>query len=242
MIDEQATPDRLPHSQLIRVRGREFGAEDVVNFLSPFVSDERKERIEQVIAERTYTVTPVVDGVHDMGNVSAVMRSAEALGYQSVHVVESTERFKGSTRTTQGSDKWLDVFRWKTPTECVEHLRERNYRVVVTHLDAQERLEDVDFTKPTALVFGNEANGVSDEMMSLADGQCIIPMTGFVESFNISVAAAVALYHAYRQRVSALGSQGDLDDASRDRLRAEFYMRSVKEPEAIIERLALNVE
>jgi len=210
----------------------------VVNVLSPFVSDERKQRIERVIAHRTYTVTPVVDGVFDMGNVSAVMRTAEALGYQSVHIIESAERFKSSTRTTQGSDKWLDVFRWKTPAKCAEYLRERGYRLVVTHLDAQTRLEDLDFTEPTALVFGNEANGVSDEMLSLASERCIIPMTGFVESFNVSVAAAVALYHAYQQRVSALGSQGDLDDASRDRLRAEFYMRSVKESEAIIDRLA----
>jgi len=170
--------------------------------------------------------------------VSAVMRTAEALGYQSVHVVESAERFKSSTRTTQGSDKWLDVFRWKTPAKCVAHLRRKGYRIVVTHLDAQTQLQDLDFTEPTALVFGNEANGVSDEMLSLADERCIIPMTGFVKSFNISVAAAVALYHAYRQRVATLGQQGDLDDASRDRLRAEFYMRSVKEFEAIIDRLA----
>ncbi len=212
----------------------------MVDILSEFVSDERKQRIEQVIAHRTYTVTPVIDGVFDMGNVSAVMRTSEALGYQSVHIIESAERFKSSTRTTQGSDKWLDVFRWKTPTECVEHLRARGYRLVVTHLDAQKRLEDVDFTNPTALVFGNEANGVSDEMLSLADEHCIIPMIGFVESFNISVAAAVALYHAYQQRVAALGSQGDLDDASRDRLRAEFYMRSVREHEAIIDRLATS--
>jgi len=210
----------------------------VVNFLSPFVSDERQARIEQVIAGRTYTVTPVVEGVHDMGNISAVMRSAEALGYQSVHIIESAERFKSSSRTTQGSDKWLDVLRWPSPTACIEYLRQRDYRVIVTHLGSDRSLDEVDFTHPVALVFGNEANGVSEEMLSLADERCIIPMTGFVESFNISVAAAVALYHAYRQRVDQLGSQGDLDDQDRDRLRAEFYMKSVKEPDAIIERLS----
>jgi tRNA (guanosine-2'-O-)-methyltransferase len=231
-------PKPISQPEPIVVRGRPFEPARVVELLSPFVSDARQTRIEDVIANRTYTVTPVIEGLFDLGNVSAVIRSAEALGYQSVHVIESSEEFKSSPRTTQGSDKWLDITRWETSRDCVDHLRRLGYRVMVTHLEASTRLDDVDFTKPTALVFGNEANGVSDEMLKAADGRCIIPMLGFVESFNISVAAAVALYAAYRQRLSRLGSHGDLDDIARVRLRASFYMKSVKEPEAILTRLA----
>jgi tRNA (guanosine-2'-O-)-methyltransferase len=194
-------------------------------------------RIEEVLANRTTTVVPVIEGVYDLGNVSAVIRSSEALGYQSVHVVESSEEFKSSPRTTQGSDKWLDITRWDKSRDCVAHLKKLGYRVVVTHLEASMPLDDIDFTTPAALVFGNEANGVSDEMLAAADGRCIIPMLGFVESFNVSVAAAVALYHAYRQRLSRLGSHGDLDSGTRAFLRARFYMKSVKEPEAILTRL-----
>jgi tRNA (guanosine-2'-O-)-methyltransferase len=206
--------------------------------LTPFLSEERRDRIEAVLLGRTRTVVPVVDGVHDMGNVSAVMRTAEALGYQSVHVVETAERFKQSSRTAQGADKWLDVHRWPSPADCVEYLRQRGFRLVVTHLDADTPLDAIDFTLPTALVFGNEASGVSEEMLSLADVRCVIPMGGFVESFNISVAAAVALYHAHRQRVDRLGAHGDLRDAEMNMLRAQWYMKSVKEPEAILSRIA----
>lgn len=231
------TPHLIPHADQIRVRGHDFGASEIIEMLSPFLSDERRDRIHRVISQRTYTVVPVVEGVYDMGNVSAVMRSAEALGYQSVHVVESAEQLKTSSRTTQGSDKWLDVFRWKSTPECLDDLRQKGYRIVVTHLEAAKPIDDIDFTQPTALVFGNEAGGVSDEMLSGADERCIIPMVGFVESFNISVAAAVALYHAFRQRVDKLGAQGDLDESARERLLAEFYLRGVKEPETIIARL-----
>lgn len=222
----------------VLIRGRAIPAEEVVRLLAPFISEERRARIEEVLARRTCTVAPVVEGVYDMGNVSAVLRTAEALGYQAVHVVESTERFKTSARTAQGSDKWLDVFRWKSSPECTAHLRENGRRIVVTHLEATKPLEEIDFTRPTALVFGNEAEGVSDEMIAEADETCIIPMLGFVESFNVSVAAAVALYHAYCQRLEARGSQGDLDDATMARLRAAFYMKSVNEAEAILARLA----
>jgi tRNA (guanosine-2'-O-)-methyltransferase len=231
------TPDLSPHANLIRVRDQDFGADKIIEMLSPFVSDERKARIDRVISRRTNTVVPVVEGVYDMGNVSAVMRSAEALGYQSVHVVESAEQLKTSSRTTQGADKWLDVRRWKTTKECLADLKEKGYRIVVTHLEAAKPIDQVDFTRPTALVFGNEAHGISSEMLSGADERCIIPMLGFVESFNISVAAAVALYHAYQQRVDRLGAQGDLGDQALLRLKAEFYFRSVKEPESIIARL-----
>lgn len=239
-MTESAAQDLIPHPDSIRVRGRDFGAAEVIELLAPFLSNDRRERIDEVLANRTYTVVPVVEGVYDMGNVSAVMRSAEALGYQSVHVVESGEDFKSSSRTAQGSDKWLDVSRWPSSVACATELKRRGYRIVVTHLQASKRLEEIDFTLPTALVFGNEAEGVSGEMLSLADDRCIIPMLGFVESFNISVAAAIALHHAFRQRVAKLGSQGDLDASTLERLKAEFYMRSVKEAPAILHRLSLD--
>lgn len=227
-------------SGMIEVRGVHISPAEIIRVLEPFVSENRRKRIDQVLNHRTYTVTPVIEGVHDMGNVSAVMRSAEALGYQSVHVIETAEAFKRSSRTTQGADKWLDVHRWPTAADCVAYLHEKEYSIVATHLEADESIENVDFTAKTALVFGNEATGLSDEMLSLADRRCILPMRGFVESFNISVAAAVILYHAFRQRMGQIGRQGDLTEPEKERLKADFYMKSVKEPEALISRLASN--
>ena len=236
-IDSDFAPDGLS----VTIRGKRYATAEVSRVLDPFVSDERKNRIENVLLNRTRTVTPVVDGVHDMGNVSAVMRSAEALGYQTVHVIETADEFKNSPRTTQGADKWLDVFRWPTARACAERLRHDGYHLVVTHLEAQTPIQEIDFTERTAIVFGNEANGVSEEMLTMADERCILPMKGFVESFNISVAAAIILYHAFLQRVRGGRPHGDLTEAEKDALRARFYMKSVKEPAAIVSRMATTL-
>ncbi|MFB6375356.1 MAG: TrmH family RNA methyltransferase, partial [Bradymonadaceae bacterium] len=113
-------------------------------------------RIAEVVAERTYHITTVLDGIYDRGNTSAVIRTAEALGYQSMHVVESQKHFKEANRVTQGTDKWLDIERYDTPEACIPVLRDRGYRIVATELEASRPIGEVDFSKPTALVFGNE--------------------------------------------------------------------------------------
>lgn len=231
---EARQPAALDPSQFT-FGGHRLTPEQVVDILRPFMSPERLERIDEVAAGRTYTVTTVVEGLIDRGNVSAVMRSAEALGYQSFHLVTGGKRFKNSPRTAQGADKWLDLHFWETSQACVEHLRREGYAVVVTHLDETAvPIDAIDFTRRTALVFGNERDGVSPEMVALSDQRCVIPMTGFAQSFNISVAAAVSLYHAYRDRLAHQGFHGDLTDEERALLRAAFCLRSTKRSRQII--------
>lgn len=208
----------------------------IVEGLYEYLTPERRARIEEVLEQRTCRVATVVEGIVDMGNVSAVMRSAEALGFQPFHVVTGGEQFKNSRRTSQGAEKWLDVFRWDTPSECASYLKEEGFRIVVTHLDEQVvPIDEIDFTRKTAFVFGNEKEGVSAEMVELSDERCVIPMSGFVQSFNISVAAAVALYHARQDRVLRQGTHGDLSAAEKNVLRAVFYLRSVKHAGLILE-------
>ena len=215
--------------------GRRFEPAEIIERLEGFLTSERRGRIDDVLAERTYRVATVVEGIINMGNVSAVMRSAEALGFQPFHVITGDDSFKDSKRTSQGAEKWLDVFQWTTPPQCVEHLHGQGYRVVVTHLDETSvEIGEIDFSEKTALVFGNEKEGVSREMLALSDERCIIPMSGFVQSFNISVAAAVALYHARQDRVGRLGRHGDLTDTERERLRAVYYLRSVRHASSIL--------
>lgn len=212
--------------------------ERIVALLRPHMTDRRLQRIRDVVTERTRTVVPVVEGLVNTGNVSAVMRSAEALGYQDVYVVEGdNERYKHSQRTAGGAQQWLDVWRWEGPAAFAGHLRERGYRLVATHLHADTvPIRDLDFTEPTALIFGNEEAGVSETMMNEVDAACEIPLPGFTESFNVSVAAAVALYHAQQDRLNRQGRHADLSDAEQDRLMARFCLRSVTEPEKIIQR------
>ena len=217
--------------------GRRFSPREVVEKLTPFLTPERVERIDDVLRGRTRTVVPVVEGLVNMGNVSAVMRSAEALGFQDFHVITGGESFKDSKRTSQGAEKWLDVFQWPTPADCAAYLKSEGCRIVATHLSEESiPIDDVDFTVPTAVVFGNERDGISNEMLDLADEKVIVPMVGFVQSFNISVAAAVTLYHAYRDRLARQGHHGDLSDDERAELRAVYYLRSVRRASEILEK------
>lgn len=212
--------------------------ERIVALLRPHMTDRRFRRIRTVVGERTRTVVPVVEGLVNTGNVSAVMRSAEALGYQDFHVVKGDhERYKHSGRTAGGAQHWLDVWRWDGPSDCAAHLHEEGYRLVAMHLHADTvPIRELDFTQPTALVFGNEEAGVTEAMMEQVDAACVVPLPGFTESFNVSVAAAVALYHAQQDRLDRQGHHADLSPAEQERLVARFCLRSVTEPGKIIQR------
>jgi tRNA (guanosine-2'-O-)-methyltransferase len=231
------TKNRFPHSKTIQVGSLEVTSSEILELAAPFLTDERRARIKKVVAQRTYSIIPVLENIYDRGNVSAVMRSSEALGLQAVHVVELSERFKSANRVTQGADKWLDVTRWQSSKECALDLKARGYKIYATHLDAAVPIGDIDWSQPSAIVFGNEKDGVSKEMLQLCDQAVIIPMLGFVQSFNISVAAAISLYHIYQDRMKRLGHHGDLNDEEQNILTALYCIRSAKNPERLLKRL-----
>jgi len=230
------TPPESGHP--FQVGDTRLAPERIVALLRPHMTERRLQRIRSVVAERTRSVVPVVEGLVNTGNVSAVMRSAEALGHQDVHVVKGDhERYKHSQRTAQGAQHWLDVWHWDAPGDCAAHLREAGYRLVAMHLHADTvPIREVDFTAPTALVFGNEEAGVTDAMLEETDAACEVPLPGFTESFNVSVAAAVALYHAQQDRLDRQGRHADLGDDEQRRLVARFCLRSVNNAERILQR------
>lgn len=228
---------RFPHSGPIRIGSIETTADEILELAAPFLTANRRHRIDQVVANRTYSVVPVMENIYDRGNISAVMRSSEALGFQAAHIIELNERFKEANRVTQGADKWLDVVRWKSTEACVSDLKAKGYRIYATHLEAAVPISEVDWSVPSAIVFGNEKDGVSPKMLELADQRIIIPMLGFVQSFNISVAAAISLYHIYQDRIRRLDHHGDLTEAERHVVRALYCLRSAKNPERLIARL-----
>lgn len=231
---EQAS---MPHSEPIDVGELTLYSEEIVELLESQLTEDRRERIDEVVDERTYHVVSVLDGIYDRGNVSAVIRTAEALGYQSMHVIESQDDFKEANRVTQGTDKWLDIERWAGPEECVPVLRERGYRIVATDLEVSRPISEVDFEAPTALVFGNEHDGISETIRDAADERCIVPIVGFAQSYNISVSAAIALHDIYRRRTGDGGTQGDLTPDERRYLTALYYLRSVDQPERLLRGL-----
>lgn len=214
--------------------GESFSAETIIDALTPYLTEERREKIDRVVARRTYSVTPVMECPFDRGNVSAVLRSAEALGYQSVHIIETSKKFKKAIRVTQGAEKWLDVRPWDSTAECVAHLRGQGYRLVAAHVEDAKPISEVAFDRPTALFFGNEHDGLSEELLAQADDRVMISMPGFTRSFNISVAAALSLYHIQQDRIARLGAHGDLNENEQRCLTAAYYLRCVDYADKIL--------
>lgn len=196
--------------------------------LAPLVTPLRLARMDAVLARRTRSLAPVLEDLADPHNGAAVMRSADAFGCQEVHVIEGRHRFAVSDRVTRGTHRWLDLVRHESAAACVDHLHGRGFRVFVAAMDGDVAPEDLQREPRAAIVMGNEHKGASSEMRALVDGVYRIPMEGFVESLNVSVASAITLYVASR------GRHGDLDEAARDEIRARWLLASVRDAEAIV--------
>ncbi len=203
-------------------------AVEVCEALRPLLSAERIARIEAVIARRTRSLVPVLEAVDDPRNVAAVLRSADAFGVQEVHLVEGAQEFLASRRVTQGAERWIDLVRHHSPRACVASLRARGFRVYVATMQGEVSPEDLRAAGKVALVFGNERDGASRAVLELSDGTCTVPMRGFSQSLNVSVAAAVALYELSR------GRPGDLTEPERSELRARFMLLSLERGEQVV--------
>jgi tRNA (guanosine-2'-O-)-methyltransferase len=167
---------------------------------------ERLEKFKKVVARRQPDLTVILENVHDQHNIGAVMRTCDSVGIFEIFVLQTHPELQFSNltlgkRTSAGTRKWVDVRYFTDRQKCFQTLRKKYYHVFATHLDAEAKsLHDLDLTAPTALLFGNEHDGVTPETLALCDGNFIIPQVGMVQSLNISVACAVSLYEAYRQR------------------------------------------
>jgi len=213
----------------------------VSDILGQFVTAERSARMEAVLDHRTRHLAPVFERVWDPHNISACLRSAEALGIQEVHVVEADTPFRPSKDVVQGSAKWLDIIKHKSSTECVQALKERGFTVAAGALtDDAVPLTKLDFGGPVALAFGNEHEGLSPEFMARCDVAFRIPMLGFTQSLNISVSAAVSLYHGVLERIRLLGGNGDLTEAQKDQLRDEWLVKTVPMAKEILQRCGIR--
>ncbi len=229
-----AESSRCPHAEPFAVRGERFFAAEILDLLAPHLTEKRAQRIRDIVAQRTYSVVPVLEGLYDLGNVNAVLRSAEALGCQVAHVIELTAKYKKANRVSKGADKWLDIQRWDATEPCVAHLRGQGYRIVATHAQRGRPIADAAFDRPIALFFGNEHAGVSETLLDTADDRVRLPMLGFTGSYNISAAAAIALYHVFRDRERRLGRHSDLSAAEMVRLTAVYYRRSIERADDIL--------
>jgi tRNA(Leu) C34 or U34 (ribose-2'-O)-methylase TrmL len=187
-------------------------------------------RLESVIDQRTFDLMPVLEGVYDIGNVLAACRSAEALGVGCLGVISDTGlAFKQSGRTSGGAVKWTHLDQWRSTPDAIDDLKRRGYRVLTTVFEGGRPLEAYDWTIPTAVILGNEREGVSEEAKAMADGGVYISMSGFTESLNVSVASALAMHHAAqdRRRRSPIGASGNLSAREKKTLRALYLAKLV---------------
>lgn len=170
------------------------------------ITPERKERIERILRKRQPTLTVVFENVHDPHNVSAVIRSCDAVGVAEAHGIYSGRQVfpELGEKSSASARKWVDVHLHQNVDDCYANLRSRGFRIFTTHMSSDAvSLHDLDLTQPVALVFGNEKQGVTQEAREKADGNFLIPQMGMIQSLNISVACAVSLYEALRQRQQA---------------------------------------
>jgi tRNA (guanosine-2'-O-)-methyltransferase len=169
-------------------------------------TERRRHRVRGVLSRRQPDLTIILENVHDPHNVSAVLRSCDAVGILGVHVVYTIEAPPPAfaRQTSASSTKWIDYTAHDSIKDCYASLREKGMLIAATAWnDDRVQLYDVDFTRPIAVAFGNEMRGLTEEAVEFADINVVIPMVGMVQSLNISVACAVTLYEAFRQRSNA---------------------------------------
>lgn len=170
------------------------------------MTPERKKKIEFVLQHRQPDLTVVLENVFDPHNISAVMRTCDAVGIREIYVLNTRipRHKKWGARSSSSAAKWMTVHQFDSTELCVKALREKYQYLFTTHLSGDARsLYEIDFTQSVALIFGNEHAGVSEEIRTLSDGNFIIPQVGMIQSLNISVACAVSIYEAYRQKNNA---------------------------------------
>ena len=170
------------------------------------MTQEREERILQVLDKRQAGITVVLENVFDPHNISAVMRTCDAIGMQEIYVLNTKipPHKKWGAKSSSSAAQWLTIRQYTNAEECFTELRKKYDRIFTTHLSSDAvSLYDIDLTQRVALVFGNEHAGVSEEIRILSDGNFIIPQVGIIKSLNISVACAVSLYEGFRQKSAA---------------------------------------
>ena len=210
--------------------------EQLLDYLEGFISEERKQRFIQILEERTKYITVAIEDVYQLHNTSAVIRSCEVFGVQEAHVIEGRFGSRLDENIAMGAQQWVDVHRYENTLDCISALKKSGYRIIATtpH-DNSCTLADFEIQGKNAFLFGTEREGLSQEAISQSDDCLKIPMSGFTESLNISVSAAIILqYLTNSLRESNL--QWRLSDVEKLEKRFDWTKKSIKSIDAILAR------
>ena len=202
-------------------------------YLEGFITENRKEGFLRVLQNRTKHFTIAMEDIFQLHNTSAVMRSCEVFGIQELNVIEQKFGKRIDTEIAMGAQKWVDVFRYNSVQSCMDEMRAKGYQIIATtpH-DESCFLHEFDISKPAALFFGTERDGLSQEVLDQADGFLKIPMVGYTESLNISVSAAIIIQDiTTRLRQSAINWHLTEDEILEKRL--DWTRKTIKDIEFI---------
>ncbi|HUW06700.1 MAG TPA: RNA methyltransferase [Williamwhitmania sp.] len=220
----------------------------IISFLSQFISEERQEILKQVLSNRTKYLTVCLEDIYHPHNASAVLRTCDCLGLLDVHIVEKENRFCPSPQIAKGTYKWLNIHHYREEQEhtsgLIRQLRSQNYRIVATTPHQHDvALENFDISKgKVALFFGTEHSGISSTLMQEADEFLKIPIYGFAESMNISVAAAIIIHHLMLQLRSQKSFNWKLTEEEYNIQLVNWMKKSVKNAEPLIQHFLSKSE
>ncbi|MEP0214923.1 MAG: RNA methyltransferase [Cellulophaga sp.] len=208
----------------------------LLTYLENIISEERKERFLDILKDRTNYITVAIEDVFQMHNTSAVIRSCDAFGVQTAHLIESKYSEPLDRNIAMGAQQWVSTPRYNTTTECIDTLRKDGYKIIATspHTDSH-LLDDFKIDDKIALFFGTERSGLSQEVLDKADGYVKIPMVGFSESLNISVSAAIILQHMTTELKKAV-KDWELTPEEKVAIRLDWTKKSIKSIDDILER------
>tara|TARA_R110000764_G_scaffold219818_1_gene307833 strand:- start:258168 stop:258821 length:654 start_codon:yes stop_codon:yes gene_type:complete len=209
---------------------------DLLTYLESYLTEERKQRFLEVLQKRTKHITVAVEDVYQLHNTSAIIRSCDVFGIQDLHVIEDRFGKRLDKNIAMGAEQWVDVYRYQTTADCISKLKDDGYQIIATtpHNDSS-LLHDFFPTEKSAIFFGTEKEGLSEEVMKQADGFLKIPMAGFSESLNVSVSAAIIIQQlAQKVRDSNLNWQ--LTDIEILNKQLDWTKKSIKDVQGIIKR------
>ena len=174
--------------------------QNIIDYLSGFINEERRERLRNILHQRTRHITVVLEDIYQSQNASAVVRTCECLGIQEIHVIENRHEYRLNPAVAQGASKWIDLIKYNragydNTHACIEQLKQRDYRIIaMAPAPAGKTVEQLDIRDKLALCFGSEDPGLSADLQTLADETVRIPIHGFTQSYNLSVSAGISLY------------------------------------------------
>lgn len=219
----------------------------LLNRFYQHISDNKREKFESIILDRTRHVTVVLENLFQPHNAAAVLRSCDCFGVQDVHVIENSNKYKPNKDIDMGSSKWLNIHKYNEKEEntvdCLNQLKAKGYQIVATTPHTNDCLiDELPLDKPVALLFGTELNGLTEKALDHSDAFVKLPMYGFTESYNISVSVALALFNLTERMRKTEGINWQLSEAEKIEIRLNWIKKVVKRSKKVEEFLREEFE